>query len=323
MNRDIRQETGEVDLSVVVPVYNEAESLEPLYHRLQEVLDQINRSYEVLLVDDGSNDGSLEKMKSIHAENNRFKIIQFRRNFGQTAAIAAGFRFARGKVVVTIDADLQNDPQDIPSILEKMEEGYDVVSGWRKNRHDKFLTRTLPSMCANWLISQLTGVHLHDYGCTLKAYTRDVVKNIDLYGEMHRYIPALASWLGVSVAEVPVTHHSRKYGRSKYGLSRIIRVLLDIIALKFLLSYSTRPIQVFGLVGLVSGGLGFLISLYLTVERLFFGKPLSNRPILLLGVLLIFVGLQFISMGLLGEMTVRTYHEAQNKPIYFVKRIID
>ncbi len=322
MNPDIRQETGEVDLSVVVPVYNEAESLEPLYHRLQEVLDQMNRSYEVLLVDDGSSDGSLEKMKSIHAENNRFKIIQFRRNFGQTAAIAAGFRFARGKVVVTIDADLQNDPQDIPSILEKMEEGYDVVSGWRKNRHDKFLTRTLPSVCANWLISQLTGVHLHDYGCTLKAYTKDVVKNIDLYGEMHRYIPALASWLGVSVAEVPVTHHRRKYGRSKYGLSRIVRVLLDIIALKFLLSYSTRPIQVFGLVGLVSAGLGFLISLYLTVERLFFDKPLANRPLLLLGVLLIFVGLQFISMGLLGEMTVRTYHEAQNKPIYLVKRII-
>jgi len=322
LNPDIRQETGEVDLSVVVPVYNEAESLEPLYHRLQEVLDQMNRSYEVLLVDDGSSDGSLEKMKSIHAENNRFKIIQFRRNFGQTAAIAAGFRFARGKVVVTIDADLQNDPQDIPSILEKMEEGYDVVSGWRKNRHDKFLTRTLPSVCANWLISQLTGVHLHDYGCTLKAYTKDVVKNIDLYGEMHRYIPALASWLGVSVAEVPVTHHRRKYGRSKYGLSRIVRVLLDIIALKFLLSYSTRPIQVFGLVGLVSAGLGFLISLYLTVERLFFDKPLANRPLLLLGVLLIFVGLQFISMGLLGEMTVRTYHEAQNKPIYLVKRII-
>jgi glycosyltransferase involved in cell wall biosynthesis len=323
LNPDIRQESEEVDLSVVVPVYNEVESLEPLYHRLQEVLDQMNRSYEVLLVDDGSNDGSLEKMKSIHAENNRFKIIQFRRNFGQTAAIAAGFRFARGKVVVTMDADLQNDPQDIPIILEKMEEGYDVVSGWRKNRHDQFLTRTLPSVCANWFISQLTGVGLHDYGCTLKAYAADVVKNINLYGEMHRYIPALASWLGVSVAEVPVTHHRRKYGRSKYGLSRMVRVLLDIMVLKFLLSYSTRPIQVFGLVGLISGSLGLFISLYLTVERLVFGQPLADRPLLLLGVLLIFVGLQFISMGLLGEMTVRTYYEALNKPIYFVKRIID
>ena len=312
-----------LDLSVVIPVYNEAKNVKNLYEKLEEVLLKLDKSYEVLLIDDGSTDGTTDKLAEIHETNPKYKVIQFRRNYGQTAAISAGFDYAIGKVIVTIDADLQNDPKDIPKVLEKMEEGYDVVSGWRKERKDPFLTRIIPSKVANWLVSILAGIYLHDYGCTLKAYSKDVAKNVQLYGEMHRYIPALASWIGINVSEIPVSHHKRKFGKSKYGLSRTPRVILDLITLKFLLSYSTRPIQIFGSIGIITTFLGFLIALFLSYVKLVQKQSIGDRPLLLLAVLLIFLGFQFISMGLLGELVVRIYHEAQNKPIYFVKKIFD
>ncbi len=312
-----------LDLSVVIPIYNEAKNVEKLYEKLEEVLSKLDKSYEVLLVDDGSTDGTNDKLAKIHKRNPKYKVIQFRRNYGQTAAISAGFDYAIGDVIVTIDADLQNDPKDIPKLLKKMEDGYDVVSGWRKERKDPFLTRIIPSKVANWFVSILAGIHLHDYGCTLKAYSKDVAKNVQLYGEMHRYIPALASWIGINVTEVPVSHHKRRFGKSKYGLSRTPRVILDLITLKFLLSYSTRPIQIFGSLGIITGFIGFSIALYLSYVRLILRQPIGDRPLLLLAVLLIFLGFQFISMGLLGELVVRTYHESQNKPIYFVKKIFD
>ena len=312
-----------LDLSVVIPIYNEAKNVERLYEKLEEVLSKLDKSYEVLLVDDGSTDGTIDKLTEIRKRNPKYKVIQFRRNYGQTAAISAGFDYSIGDVIVTIDADLQNDPKDIPKILKKMEDGYDVVSGWRKERKDPFLTRIVPSKIANWLVSILAGIHLHDYGCTLKAYSKDVAKNVQLYGEMHRYIPALASWIGINVTEVPVSHHERKFGKSKYGISRTPRVILDLITLKFLLSYSTRPIQIFGSLGIITGFLGFLIALFLSYVKLVQKQSIGDRPLLLLAVLLIFLGFQFISMGLLGELAVRTYHESQNKPIYFVKKILD
>ena len=236
--------------------------------------------------------------------------------------MAAGFDSAEGEIIVTLDGDLQNDPADIPRLMEKMSEGYDIVSGWREKRKDPFITRRLPSLWANKMISWVTGVKLHDYGCTLKAFRREVAKNIRLYGEMHRFIPAIASWMGVSISEIPVNHRPRKYGTSKYGLSRTVRVILDLITVKFLLTYSTRPIHVFGLWGILSGFFGLILAGYLSIQRLFMGAALANRPILLLAVLLIFIGIQFISIGLLGELQVRTYHESQNKPIYFIKEII-
>jgi len=318
-----RNKDKTLDLSVVIPIYNEAKNVEILYEKLEEVLSKLDKSYEVLLVDDGSTDGTIDKLAEIRKRNPKYKVIQFRRNYGQTAAISAGFDYATGDVIVTIDADLQNDPKDIPRILKKMEEGYDVVSGWRKERKDPFLTRIIPSKVANWLVSILAGIHLHDYGCTLKAYSKDVVKNVQLYGEMHRYIPALASWIGINVTEIPVSHHKRKFGKSKYGLSRTPRVILDLITLKFLLSYSTRPIQIFGSIGIITAFLGFLIALFLSYVKLVQKQSIGDRPLLLLAVLLIFLGFQFISMGLLGELAVRTYHEAQNKPIYFIKKILD
>ena len=318
-----RNEERNLDLSVVIPIYDEAKNVEKLYEKLEEVLSKLDKSYEVLLVDDGSTDGTIDKLAEIRKRNPEYKVIQFRRNYGQTAAISAGFDYATGDVIVTIDADLQNDPKDIPRILKKMEEGYDVVSGWRKERKDPFLTRIIPSKVANWLVSILAGIHLHDYGCTLKAYSKDVAKNVQLYGEMHRYIPALASWIGINVTEIPVSHHKRKFGKSKYGLSRTPRVILDLITLKFLLSYSTRPIQIFGSIGIITAFLGFLIALFLSYVKLVQKQSIGDRPLLLLAVLLIFLGFQFISMGLLGELAVRTYHEAQNKPIYFVKKILD
>jgi len=318
-----RSKDKTLDLSVVIPIYNEADNVERLYKSLEEVLSKLDKNYEVLLIDDGSTDGTTDKLAEIHERNPKYKVIQFRRNYGQTAAMSAGFDYSAGNVIVTIDADLQNDPKDIPKILEKMEEGYDVVSGWRKERKDPFLTRKVPSKIANWLVSILAGIHLHDYGCTLKAYSKDVVKNVQLYGEMHRYIPALASWIGINVTEIPVSHHKRKFGKSKYGLSRTPRVILDLITLKFLLSYSTRPIQIFGSIGIITAFLGFLIALFLSYVKLVQKQSIGDRPLLLLAVLLIFLGFQFISMGLLGELVVRTYHETQNKPIYFIKKIFE
>jgi glycosyltransferase involved in cell wall biosynthesis len=309
-------------LSLVIPVYNEVDSVDKLYSRLEKTLPKMNINYEAILIDDGSNDGTYEKLKKIHKKNRNYKIIRFRRNFGQTAAMSAGFHYSSGDVIITLDADLQNDPRDIPAILDKLDEGYDIVSGWRKERKDKAVTRLFPSIVANKLISRLSGVHLHDYGCTLKAYRKEIIDNIDLYGEMHRYIPAVASRIGARVAEIPVTHHSRQFGKSKYGVSRTIRVILDIITIKFLLSYSQRPIQIFGLLGLFSGAAGFFITAYLIIMRVFFAQSLADRPLFILSIFMIFIGVQLITMGLLAEINMRIYHESQDKATYVIKDIL-
>jgi glycosyltransferase involved in cell wall biosynthesis len=322
MSNDLKTNKSAVYISVVIPIYNERESVEKLYEKLEKTLSRLRLKYEVLLIDDGSTDGTFDRLLKIHDKNKLFKIIRFRRNFGQTAAMNAGFDYASGKVIITLDADLQNDPGDIPVILKKLDEGYDIVSGWRKNRKDKAVTRRFPSAVANRIISGLTGVRLHDYGCTLKAYRKEVIDNIKLYGEMHRYIPAVASWMGVKVAEVPVRHHGRKYGKSKYGVSRTIKVILDIITLKFLLSYSQSPIQIFGLAGLFSAAVGFVVTCYLIIMRIFFGHALADRPLFILSIFMIFIGIQLITMGLLAEVLMRVYHEVQNKSIYVVKDII-
>jgi glycosyltransferase involved in cell wall biosynthesis len=313
-----------VYLSLVIPVYNEMENLVQLYEEIIESLKSFNKNYEIIFVDDGSEDNSFSLLKQIHEKDSRVKIIRLRKNFGQTAALSAGFDYAKGEVVITLDSDLQNDPQDIPRLIKKLEEGYDIVSGWRHRRKDNLFTRKLPSIIANWLISLITNVKLHDYGCTLKAFRKEVIKNIRLYGEMHRFIPAIASSIGVRITELKVNHRTRKAGRSKYGLSRTIKVILDLITVKFLLSYSTRPLQVFGLIGLLSGLIGTAIGAYLSYQRLVLKTTgLTNRPLLLLAILLIFIGVQFITMGLLGEMVARTYHESVNKKIYTIREIVE
>ncbi len=309
-------------LSVVLPVFNEEDNITELHNEIAAVLDTIEGQSEVIYVDDGSSDSTLEKLRDLHRIYTRVVVVEFRRNFGQTAAMAAGFEFARGQVVVAMDADRQNDPADIPKLLDKIEEGYDLVSGWRHDRKDGYLLRLLPSRIANKLISWATDVKLHDYGCSLKAFRHDVVKQISLYGEMHRFIPALASAVGVSIAEVKVNHRPRVAGESKYGISRTFRVVLDLITVKFLLRYSSKPLQFFGSFGLISGFIGFLICLYLTIEKLFYQVPMSDRPLLLLGILLLFIGLQFITVGLLAELMTRTYHEAQDKPIYTIRKLL-
>jgi glycosyltransferase involved in cell wall biosynthesis len=259
----------------------------------------------------------------MHERDERLSIVRFRRNFGQTAAFAAGFDLAQGDIVVTMDADLQNDPRDIPMILAELRDGdYDIVSGWRKDRQDAFLLRKLPSHIANWLISHVTGVHLHDYGCSLKAYRREVVKHVKLYGELHRFVPALASWMGVRILEVPVRHYARRYGKSKYGISRTLRVILDLLTVRFLLSYAARPMQVFGRWGLLATAAGVGIGIYLSALKLFTGASLSERPLLFLAILLTIIGIQFISIGLLAELMVRVYHESQGKPIYAIREYL-
>ncbi len=311
----------EEKVSIVIPVYNEVESIPHLYAALKDVMEGLEREYELIFVDDGSKDGSFKVLSDIQAQDKNVIVIGFRRNFGQTAAMAAGFDHAEGDIIITMDADLQNDPGDIPKLLEVSKE-YDVVSGWRKDRKDKFFSRRLPSMAANWLISKVTGVHLHDYGCTLKAYRREVIKNVQLYGEMHRFIPAIANWVGASTTEVVITHHPRRYGTSKYGISRTIRVVLDLITVKFLQSFSTRPIHAFGPAGLLLGGIGILIALLLSFEKIIMGYDIGGRPLLLLAVLLIILGVQLVIMGLLGEMLARVYHESQDKPIYFIREVL-
>ncbi len=286
-------------------------------------MDDLGKRVELILVDDGSSDGTYEMLYQICEVDSRVRVIQLRRNFGQTAAFSAGFDLAEGEVIITMDGDLQNDAADIPMLLDKIDEGYDIVSGWRVRRKDKYLTRRLPSRIANTLISWVTGVKLHDYGCSLKAYRREVIKNIRLYGELHRFIPALAKWIGIRVAEVPVSHYPRRFGRSKYGLRRSVKVLLDLMTVKFLLDYATRPIQIFGLLGLISLGGGTLIGLYLSFQKIVFHEGLRDRPMLLLAVLLVVLGVQLITMGLLGEMIVRTYHETQNKPIYLIRNVLE
>lgn len=314
------------EVSVVIPLYNEVESVAPLAEQLSAVLDSLGRRWEVIIVDDGSTDGSFEALAAVHQADPRFTIIRLRRNFGQTPAFAAGFDAARGDIVVTMDADLQNDPRDIPLLLAAMEEnGYDIVSGWRRERKEPLLWRRLPSVLGNRAMAWLTGVRLHDTGCSLKAYRREVIKNTRLYGNLHRFIPAVASWYGVSVGEVAVRDQARRYGRSKYGLGlgRAPRVLLDLLTLRFLLGYSTRPLHIFGGLGILAFLLGFLIGLYLTGVKLIGHQDIGTRPLLLLAILLVVVGVQLITMGLLGELVVRTYHETQDKPIYAVRQVLD
>ncbi|MDA8092178.1 MAG: glycosyltransferase family 2 protein [Nitrospiraceae bacterium] len=308
------------DLSIVVPVYNEEENIRPLYEALKPVLDGMGVDYEIILIDDGSTDKTAAILEGLTSDP-KIVVLEFRRNFGQTAAFTAGFDHARGDVIITMDGDMQNDPADIPKLFS-MAGQYDLVSGWRKNRKDPYLSRKLPSAIANWLIGAVTGVKLHDYGCSLKAYRREVVNNLRLYGEMHRFIPAVANWYGVTVAEVETTHHPRTRGKSKYGITRTIKVFLDLITVKFLQSFSTKPIQFFGPMGLASTFAGLAISIYLAAQKLFFYRSIGGRPLLLLGVLLIIIGIQLIGMGLLGEMLVRVYHESQKKPIYALRKVL-
>ena len=312
-----------MNLSVVVPVFNEEESLEPLLREIREALDPLGKSYEVIVVDDGSSDGTFALLSRLHKTEPRIKALRFKRNFGQTAAVAAGLAHAQGEIIVAMDGDGQNDPKDIPALLRKIDEGFDLVSGWRSPRQDPFWSRQLPSLMANGLISWMTQVKIHDYGCTLKAIRREVAKELKLYGEMHRFIPAIAYERGARIAEIKVHHRPRRWGKSKYGIARTFRVILDLLTVKFLLSYATRPLHVFGLIGLMSGGAGFLIGVCLTVQKILYQYEIGGRPLLLLAVLLMLIGFQFITMGLLGEMLARTYHESQNKPIYVIKEILN
>ena len=309
-------------LSVILPVFNEVANIEAVYSELALAIEQIPGNKQIIFVDDGSSDGTSDLLTKIAERDNQVVVITFRRNFGQTAAMAAGFDYSKGDIVVTMDADLQNDPNDIPSLIEKMEEGYDLVAGWRFDRKDGFVLRRLPSMLANRLISWTTDVKLHDYGCTLKAFRKEVIKSIDLYGEMHRFIPAIASWMGIRLTELKVNHRPRIAGSSKYGISRTVRVVLDLITVKYLLSYSSRPLQLFGLLGLLSGGAGTLITSYLVFIKLFLDQGIGGRPMLIFGIFLMFMGLQFITVGLLGEMQTRIYHETQRKAVYVVRDLM-
>jgi glycosyltransferase involved in cell wall biosynthesis len=312
-----------VDISIVVPIYNEEENVEALHTAVTGALAPTGLDYELIMVDDGSSDGSFLLLKQIADRDPRVRVIRFRRNFGQTAAMAAGFDAAQGGVVVPMDGDLQNDPADIPLLLAKIDEGYDVVSGWRKDRQDTFINRKLPSMLANGLISRMTGVHLHDYGCTLKAYRREVLEGINLYGEMHRFVPALASQIGARVTELPVRHHQRLFGTSKYGISRTLRVVLDLMTVKFLLTYSTKPIQLFGKWGVYTIFAALVTGCITLYMKLFEHFSMNRNPLLILTAFLLFMGVQFIVLGLLGEMNARTYYEAQGKPIYVVREKIN
>jgi glycosyltransferase involved in cell wall biosynthesis len=309
-------------LSIVVPVFNEVECLDTLVAELHEVLDRIDRPAEIIAVDDGSSDGSFEHLVALRAREPRLRVVRLQRNYGQTAALAAGIDLARGDVIVSLDADLQNDPRDIPALLAALGDGVDVVNGWRRERQDPWLTRRLPSQIANRIISVVTGTSLHDYGCTLRAMRAPVAKELRLYGELHRFIPALAADVGARVAELPVAHRPRTAGRSKYGLSRTVRVVLDLLTVKFLSGYATRPLHLFGLVGLALALPGLALVAELGFERLFLGVRLAGRPIVLLAILLTVLGVQFVSIGLLGEMMVRTYHESQGKPIFRVREVV-
>ena len=310
------------ELSIVIPIRNESPNIRPLYDEVMSTLGTTGRSFEVLVIDDGSTDDSFAQLAALQASDARLRVIRFRRNFGQTAAFAAGFAHARGRLVVTSDGDLQNDPRDIERMVQLSDrDDYDIVWGWRKDRKDTFVTRRIPSMAANWIISKATGVPLHDYGCSLKVFRAEVVKSLRLYGEMHRFLPAIASEQGVRIAEVVVNHRARMAGTTKYGLSRTIRVILDLVTVKFLLSYSTRPLQIFGLLGLASGGLGALITVYLGWVRLVQHQAIADRPLLILGMLLAFIGVQFLTFGLLAELMARTYYESQGKPTYVIREL--
>ncbi|HOO46348.1 MAG TPA: glycosyltransferase family 2 protein [Deltaproteobacteria bacterium] len=316
----------EIGLSIVVPIHNERENIPLLYQELVEVLSNLKEAYEIILVNDGSTDGSRQVLEQIAQEDPSVRVIEFRRNYGQTAALSAGFKYSRGSVVITLDADLQNDPADIPRLLEKMAEGYDLVSGWRRDRHDKQLTRVIPSKIANNLINRLiaaTGVQLHDYGCTLKAYKRGIIKNINLYGEMHRFIPCFAAWLGVKVTEIPVNHRPRIHGQAKYGLSRVPRVIFDLLVVRFFADYMTRPIQFFGKIARKLSFVGLIALVFLTGLDIFTPLEITSGELLIMLAILMMAILQIITMGLLGEIMVRSYFEIQKKDSYIVGRIIN
>jgi dolichol-phosphate mannosyltransferase len=311
------------EVSVVVPIYNEVESLPHLIEAIATSLNSTGLSYELICVDDGSQDGSAELLKEQAIARPNLRAVLLRRNYGQTAAMAAGFNYARGRAIVTLDGDLQNDPADIPMLLAKLEEGYDLVSGWRKNRQDAAVTRLLPSKIANWLIGQTTGVKIHDYGCSLKAYRSELVADMNLYGELHRFLPALAFIEGARITELPVRHHPRRHGRSKYGLGRTLRVVMDLFTVFFMKKFLTRPMHVFGLLGIISIALGTILGLYLTFLKLGLGQSIGDRPLLILSVVLLLTGIQLFSFGLLAELLIRTYHESQGRPIYRVREVIE
>lgn len=303
---------------------NEADSIAELYAKLTAALDGFGRPYEVVAIDDGSTDSTYERLVAVQQRDPRWRIIRFRRNFGQTAGFAAGFAHARGRFIVTSDGDLQNEPADIPDMIRLAEERHaDIVAGWRRDRKDPFINRRLPSMIANWIISRATGVRLHDYGCSLKVFRAEVVKPMKLYGEMHRFLPAIASEFGVRIEEKVVTHHPRRHGKSNYGISRTLRVILDLMTVKFLISYSTRPLQIFGMLGLGMGTLGVLVMVWLAFVKYVQHQGIGDRPLLLLGILLVFTGVQLVTLGLLAEMQARTYHESQDKPIYVIRDVLE
>jgi glycosyltransferase involved in cell wall biosynthesis len=308
-----------LDLSIVIPLFNEQESILPLYEGLTAVLSGLNRTFEIIFINDGSVDDSYGVLCRLAEQDRQVKVISLRRNFGQTAAMAAGFDHAQGRIIVPMDGDLQNDPVDIPLLLAKVEEGYDIASGWRKDRQDKELIRKVTSRLANWLIGVITGVKLHDSGCSLKAYRSEILKGTRLYGEMHRFIPALASLMGASICEVPVTHHARRFGQSKYGLRRTLKVLLDLITVKFLADFSTKPLYMFGGLGAVLFALAVLAGAETLWEKFAYGVYVHNNPVILIAVFLAILGINFIVMGLLAELIVRTYHESQGKPIYHIR----
>ncbi|ODS35026.1 glycosyl transferase [Candidatus Altiarchaeales archaeon WOR_SM1_SCG] len=314
---------AKTEVSIVIPVLNEEKNIPILYLELKKVMDALDKNYEIIFIDDGSTDKTFNILKELREKDKKVKIIKFRKNFGQTSAIQAGFDHAKGDVLIITDGDLQNDPADIPKLLEKLDEGFDVVSGWRADRKDPFFTKKIPSKISNWLASALTCVKIHDFGCTLKAYTRDSLEDVRIYGEMHRYIPALVAWSGFSVTEIKVNHRPRKYGKTKYGIKRLLKGFLDLINLKFWMEYSTRPLHLFGFLGLCLFFMGFITGLYLTIMRLFYGVSLSNRPLLLLAVLLVVLGMQFIIFGFLGELIVRVYYDEKDRKIYKIKEIIE
>jgi glycosyltransferase involved in cell wall biosynthesis len=320
-----RTDTDEPDLSVFLPVFNEEPNLRPLHKSLNVALAQLGHTAEIIYVDDGSSDGSLDVLREIAADDPRVRVIALRRNYGQTPAMAAGIHAARGRVLIPMDADLQNDPADIARLLDKLDEGYDVVSGWRKNRQDPLITRKVPSQMANWLISRIGGVPLHDYGCSLKAYRRESLQDVQLYGEMHRFIPIYASWSGARVTEIPVEHHARTMGKSKYGLSRTIKVVFDLMTIKFMASYQTKPLYMFGFAGMATFTISFLCAVLALLMK-FASWPhhadFVQTPLPVLTMVMLVLGVQFFFMGLLAEMLVRTYHESQAKPIYAVKERI-
>ena len=312
------------EISVVIPMQNEAPNVGELHAELTDVLRSFGRPYEILIIDDGSTDDTFARLAAIQRTDPRLRVIRFRRNFGQTAAFAAGFAHARGRYIVTSDGDGQNDPRDIPAMITMVEErGSDIVAGWRQDRKDPFVSRRLPSMIANAIISFSTGVKLHDYGCSLKVFRAEVVKPLKLYGEMHRFLPAIASEMGVTIDEKVVNHRARSHGRSKYGISRTIRVILDLLTVKFLISYSTRPLHIFGLLGMAMGSLGVAVCAWLAWVKYFHHEGIDNRPLLLFGILLIFTGVQLVTLGLLAEMQARTYHESQDKPIYVIRDVLE